>query len=769
VGRLVNVITDQGERVAVPEEVLGDLPDGYRLESAEEGLTRAARAGRVVGAGVNTPLGIAKGVLSEGLGGLTLGLTQVAEASDPARAEEMRLFREERPGLATGANIAGAVLPALATGGAGAVGAVARATPAGRLARFGESLAKVAPEASTAAKVGRGALGGFVEGGGQAFGGAAADLAITDKPLDVERFAGELSSRFLYGGVVGGVASGTLRGLDVAASAAKRRIASSQDEAAKLSTIPDDIAAMDGRTLHAAEKLEKETIEAALVPQRQQIADEILDYRTASKAEVPWAAVATGRKITQRARQRLIDAGKEPPPLGPRWVREAEKEWVEAHKTIDRKLRDPRELTDKTSFGTAARAQLASALRIEEKVVDNLLKRGGELEALYLADRSTRRADAFKQLPDVLERNRAIQAKLGDLAKPATSERLEAIQEAKAALTGSKMSLGQKVAAGATFAAVTGAASGLNVPGMGYIAPVLGAAAGKAVADGLAKSLAKITRSAAERTTRAADTFAAVGRKAERVAPVLASKVLDEVRFGPEQAPRGATATTRKGSALERAFDARAEEIAAQVQPGPDGKLVVRQGARKSFAGRLQGIAAPAPRLADRLETHAVARLEFLANKMPRSTRLGMTRLRPSEMEIRAWARYIAAADDPAAIEERLADGTVTPEDAEVMRAIYPERMATITTHIIERLATLRETLPFQRQIALAIFTGAPVAAACEPEILAVIQEAHVAEEGAEGGTQAPMPQAAFASVQKSTPTPTPAQARSSSSGVNTL
>ena len=172
----------------------------------------------------------------------------------------------------------------------------------------------------------------------------------------------------------------------------------------------------------------------------------------------------------------------------------------------------------------------------------------------------------------------------------------------------------------------------------------------------------------------------------------------------------------------------------------------------------LAPLAVVARHVADRIESLAVRRLEFVAAKMPRAAQIGMTRIRPDEMAIRAWARYVAAAEDPSGIEERLADGTITPEDAEVMRELYPERMAEITRQVVLKLGELRATLPYQRRLALAIFTGAPVDASLDPRILGALQASFVEEPGTAAGTQAPRPQPAFGSVKK--PEPTPAQQR---------
>jgi hypothetical protein len=215
---------------------------------------------------------------------------------------------------------------------------------------------------------------------------------------------------------------------------------------------------------------------------------------------------------------------------------------------------------------------------------------------------------------------------------------------------------------------------------------------------------------------------------------------------------------------LTRAYAARATEIRSQMGSAPDGRPVMRPDARAKVAAQLAPIAALAPVLADRLETIAARRLEFLASKLPKRPDVGGMSFgpdmwRPSEMEMRTFARYAAAVEDPHAIVERLASGTVTPEDAEAMREVYPEIHADITRQIVEKLSTLQKQLPYQRRIALSLFSGVAVDPAMDPRILNQLQALHVAEEGSEQGTTAPTAQPQFGSV-RSADKYTPAQQR---------
>jgi hypothetical protein len=190
----------------------------------------------------------------------------------------------------------------------------------------------------------------------------------------------------------------------------------------------------------------------------------------------------------------------------------------------------------------------------------------------------------------------------------------------------------------------------------------------------------------------------------------------------------------------------------------------MRPEAREAMASRLAPIRESNPALADRMETLAARRLEFLSSKLVRKPDLpsilaGPDKWQPSDMEMRTFARYAAAVEDPGAVEHRVAAGTVTPEDAEAYHAVYPERAAAFRQQILTQLPSLRKTLPYQRKIALSIFTGVPVDPAMTPNVLAVLQ-GQFDEPGSEGGTQAPKAQPQFGSVKKSIEAPTPSQSR---------
>lgn len=722
-------------------------------------------------------------------------------------AQNQRRVREANPG-ATMFGTALGVVPSLLTGGEGAAATATSGLPAAQITRLGAALTRAGEGASLAARVGRGAIGAGAEGALYAAGQTASDLALADDPVTLERLAGSLSSNLYSLGVpsvgIGAVGGAFEHGL----IAAGKRMKAAREAVDAAPTIANDLAALDAKALREAKDAELATIEAARVPQRQALADDINAFREAGKVEQPWVAVATGSKAAKgdaikadrlaiKAEKRATDALAEAAhwetqaaagidgaaasaaaaraeaetikraaedlrlaandaaanaaTTYPRWMREQQRLYIEGDKYLDRVLRNPKALAENPRLAK-------SALQQQEHALELIQSKADELAVFHAMDKTGRRAAAMEAIPSTLERNRALQQRIDALIAAPASERLNAIADATASIgERSKLTLKQKAGAALAFGATTAAVSGIggDVPGVNYIAPILGAAAGSAAAAKLGGVMHGARAASIARSAKAVDTFLAGTRAVRRAAVPVASRVLAEVRFAPPVPER--SGSPRKAPAtLADHFEARAAELGRATMPTPTGPRV-RPEVRRQIGARLAPIAVVAPHVADRLESAAVRRVEFLAARLPRARQLGTTTLRPSEMEIRAFARLVAAAEGPDAIEERLADGTVTPEDREVMQALYPDRMAALVRDIVTRLPDLAK-LPYQRRLALALFTGAPVEASLEPRILAALQGIYAREPGTEGGTQAPRPQPAFGSVKA--PEATPAERR---------
>lgn len=399
------------------------------------------------------------------------------------------------------------------------------------------------------------------------------------------------------------------------------------------------------------------------------------------------------------------------------------------------------------------------------------------VRAIESGETAARRAQTLQRVPELLAQNEAIQQRITAASthpSKLTSPRLDAIVKAQEELktTGGKRGLGQQLLQGAVYAGVAGAVTPILPDRLKILAPIVAGAASLKVGAGIFRRMGASSAAVAGRTTRAVESFLSVAQRASKVAtraaPILASKVLAQVRYGPpprkaDRDPREA-APMKGDSPLYKVFHAREMEIRDQMTIGTDGKPAMKPEARARIAEVLSPIAAHDPKAADMAETVAARRIEFLYSKLPQKPDLGFQigpdRHRFSDMQMREWARYAAAVEDPSAIFERAVHGATTPEDAEVAQEVYPEMLAKFKSDLVAGMATLRKTLPQERRISLFILTGVPVDPATDPRVLPVFQNQFADEPGSEGGTQAPPAEPQFNNVKKSIPEPTPAQAR---------
>lgn len=565
--------------------------------------------------------------------------------------------------------------------------------------------------------------------------------ALMNDPLEAEHAAASLGSKYTYAGEATD-AAGSARRLEGGLTKATKQI----DTAKAAAAVPEDLAALDAKGLKAARQAELANLETARIPQREALVEDLAAHASALKNDDKIFLATKGIKESE------LPAGAE---KGALKIQEIGAISVAPDRAIQKLLRNPKLLAEEPK-------RALGLLQQQEHAFEQLGKREGTLRKLFEADTSGERAAALDKLPAALERNRALQGRIRELVAEPASERLAAIDGAKDMISagGPPKSMLENMLGGSIMGHVAGAFAGLPV-----IGPMIGAKAGQLGADLVFGRLGKATAEAGTRAGEAVKSFLAVGKRAAPIAaPVIASKVLHAARFAPSSSSSRKPAKEKTTAPeLAQSFKARSAEIRSQTAPGPDGKAMMRTPARMAMAERLAPIRAVSPLLADRIETTKARGLEFLADKLPRypdvaGVQVGPDTRQPSDIQMRTWARYVAAVEDPHGVIERLAHGSISPEDVEALKAVYPGLHADITQKIVEQLPTLRSKLPYQRRLALSIFSGVAVDPVLDPRVLAALQGTFADEEGSEGGTQAPVAQPAFGSVSK--PEPTPAQQR---------
>lgn len=737
----VLLTSPEGDTVSVPTEQAQTLIDrhGYHPPVNADLAARAGAAQREADSS-------AIGALGQGIARtVTAGGSDALQTLVGGEDERIRLAqqKESHPYGALAGEVGGAFLP---TGAASIFGKAGRAV--GALGEGGGLLRAV----------GGAVAGGATEGALYGAGNAVSQLALSDDPIDVEHITGALSSNMLLGGAIGGVAGGAFKLGEKALSRASSTITKAGEARAAMQSIPEDLAGLDAKGLDAARAAaktehtaeiaaERKNLDSLRVEQRAELANQIKDFHTELSTERPIFQAITGDDV--RAIPGIGDAASQ----------------------LNKSYRGLRGALDNRIAVAENPERLLGHLQMQQTALEGIQAKAPELQAVLAGDA---RAAALEHVDLALEQNKAFQAQIRQLSsktplqsgrltmlEAAESPRMIAIDAAKEALKNAP-ELGMIGKAAKTAAFGGGTALAHMIPGVGIAAPFLGKAASDAVGK-LFEHLAGHVSGGIAKSDGALQSFlgkaAKIGEAATPVAATTATKILSSVRFG--------TGPEAKSTHLPDLYQARSLELRQQTEYGPDGTLQMRPDARLAMSQKLAPIATVNPILADRIETAAARKTVYMSSKLPKrpevgGMQIGPDKYKPSDLEIRSFARTVRACEDPHGVELRLAQGNLTPEDAEAYRVCYPERYAQLQQAIATAAPQLSKTLPTHKKVALFVFTGVPTMPALTPNVLAVLQGNFASEPGSKGGTSAPKPMPAFGAMGsiKSVDKPTPAQAR---------
>jgi hypothetical protein len=566
------------------------------------------------------------------------------------------------------------------------------------------------------------------------FAGDVAGLAgLAADPLSIEHAGASLSSSMLYGGELGEGAGAAERGLAKAQGA----LSDAADAHAAQAAVPADLAGLDKPGLKGAEQTELGRIEQERAPLRQQLADDIRGFRDDNGAKKVFLVGQDGAKSA---------AGEQVEGMKALAARASK-----ADKSLRALYDDP--------IGFAQKPEAAlKGLRMQQSAFEEMIAKEPELRTAFAGDETGARAAALDALPGQLEKNKALQQRIAELTAEPSSPRLTAIGAARDALSAPKpvpppvpeAGLPQRMLEGSVFGAAAGLMHSLPIPGSSVAAHVVGAKAASFASDLVFGKLGKTIAASTGKAADVADAVVNTGAKVTRSAIPLATTTLGAVRYAAPSS--AATAAAAEPKDLSGLFAKRSAEVKSQTAYDEAGYPRMTPPARAAVAERLAPVRAVSPVLADRLETMAARRIEYLSAALPRMPDIaaipaGLATWQPSNMEMRTWARKAAAVEDPAGVERRIIDGSLTPEDVEAYRAVYPQRAQALTQAVLGKVAEGGKSIPFQRRLALSMFTGQALDPALDPRILSVLQGQYAKEDGSQGGTQSPTPKPAFGSV----------------------
>ena len=349
---------------------------------------------------------------------------------------------------------------------------------------------------------------------------------------------------------------------------------------------------------------------------------------------------------------------------------------------------------------------------------------------------------------EMMEQNRVLQARLAELKRPLESPRLAeidaGIERARAGLDRSpeleaiqahiddlrESTIGKRIAQGA--GASVGGTIGWSVGG--FLGAGAGGLVGKEIGEAIYMRLARKLGAGAKlnkaSVARHVATFFDKAEKVVRAATPIASRIMPSVQYATrdhvaETLPN--RSYTAPSSPTVEAFRQRADELDSMTERRPDGSYDVRLRAAEKIHESAMGVWALNDMLGNGVEAVTRRKLAFLASKLPRdpspfSLHIGPSTWEPSQLELAKFARYMEACEHPGGIVERLSSVTMTPEDAEVLKSVYPALYSDVRESVMDRAAVMRATLPYGKRLMLSILLDVPVDPALTPEAQSVYQ-----------------------------------------------
>jgi hypothetical protein len=251
-------------------------------------------------------------------------------------------------------------------------------------------------------------------------------------------------------------------------------------------------------------------------------------------------------------------------------------------------------------------------------------------------------------------------------------------------------------------------------------AKVLGRFRGKgggdllATAEGTIAGKAAVTR---QRIYGAVDAMLGAGAKAAtKAAPAIGGaaalgyKLFDD---GESKAPAPYSSKPADGE-IGDLYTARLAELSSAMQPGAIEKAVKSR------------ISTSDPTILASIISAETRKLKYLYNAAPKPDAMplpGHPPQLPSKAEMLAFGQIAAAAHDPAAIFERVAQGgTARSSEIDLVKNVYPQLYADAQKKLVDMMSTADTRQSYARRIAISALIGLPMDSTMSPAHAAYLQ-----------------------------------------------
>ena len=152
-------------------------------------------------------------------------------------------------------------------------------------------------------------------------------------------------------------------------------------------------------------------------------------------------------------------------------------------------------------------------------------------------------------------------------------------------------------------------------------------------------------------------------------------------------------------------------------------------------------VAKQLPNLAANIEAKGYQAAQFLNSKLP--TRISpegalLQNYKPTKSQMDKFARYAEIVDNPKNFMKHLNAGTLTKENVEAMKAVYPAMYSSIVNSAASYMSKYGGQLPYQKKLMLGNMLGVAAVSAQQPKFLQNLQAGYLQQPQQGGGAVNP-------------------------------
>lgn len=143
------------------------------------------------------------------------------------------------------------------------------------------------------------------------------------------------------------------------------------------------------------------------------------------------------------------------------------------------------------------------------------------------------------------------------------------------------------------------------------------------------------------------------------------------------------------------------------------------------------GHIANVPNIKQAITARTLATAQYLQANMPVDPTAGYANIagnsdwEPSDQELSRFLRQVEAANNPMKSLAKIADGSITSEEVETVKALHPNLFANLRDAVVSGIIEVKGQVPYQSKLIISSVFGVPVDYSTTPEFISTMQSAY--------------------------------------------